>query len=112
MLCQPKVKQRFSLHCRCILGGRQNLLVYVHIAMAAIFVYSLKDLGEKKKQPFMPQPLNGLESTWQLGKQKHSHPHRRCLQCGLANWRQNCFILERYNGIFSKINPVMGSDNI
>lgn len=65
MLCQPKVKQRFSLHCRCIFGGRQNLLVYVHIAMAAIFVsmtyISLKDLGEKKKQPFIPQPLNCLE---------------------------------------------------
>lgn len=100
MLCQPKIKQRFSLHCRCIFGGRQNLLVYVHIAMAAIFVsmtYIIvwKILGEKKKQPFMPQPLNGLESTWQLGKQKHSHPHRRCLQCRLANCRQNCFTLER-----------------
>ena len=45
--------------------GRQNLLVYVHIAIAAIFVFmtyiSLKDFGEKEKRPFMPQPLNGLE---------------------------------------------------
>lgn len=37
----------------------------MHIAIAAIFVFmtyiSLKDFGEKEKQPFMPQPLNGLE---------------------------------------------------
>ena len=78
MFCQPKVKQRFSLHCRCFFGaGKTCVFMFILPWLPSLSLwhtYSLKDLGEKKKQPFMPQPLNGLESTWQLGKQNIRTP--------------------------------------
>ena len=61
-----------------------------HLCLYDIHNYSLKDLGEKKKQPFTPQLLTGLEFNMEVRQAETFAPPQK-MSAMLAS---NCFTLE------------------